>query len=150
LTDAGIEEGCLAVLPRSHRQGLLPHCPASATNKTGFGVHVPDRYFAPEAAVPMPMKRGDALFMTRRTLHCSLSNHSDRVRFSYDLRYNPTGQPTGRGAFPGFVARSRAHPETELRDPARWTELWRETRHDLAAREDPRFNRWDAASPACA
>jgi phytanoyl-CoA hydroxylase len=32
LTEATIENGCLAVAPRSHTEGLLPHCPASAEN----------------------------------------------------------------------------------------------------------------------
>jgi hypothetical protein len=88
--------------------------------------------------------------MTKCTVHSSLSNHSDHVRFSFDLRYNPIGHATGRGMFPGFVARSRTHPESELRDPEIWTELWREARRAIAAGEPPQFNRWDPFSPACA
>jgi phytanoyl-CoA hydroxylase len=150
LMDATIENGCLAVVPFSHNDGLLPHCPASVENRSGFGVHIKEHHFHPESAVPLPMKRGAALFMTKRTIHCSLSNHSDHIRWSFDLRYNPVGQPTGRGMFPGFVARSKAHPETELRDPGIWTELWLEARRALAAGENPKFNRWDPNSPACA
>ena len=55
--------------------------------------------------------------------HSSLSNNSDDVRVSLDLRYNPTGQPTGRPEFPGFVARSRRDPSSELRDPEAWKQL---------------------------
>ena len=150
LTDATIENGCLAVVPFSHRDGLLPHCPANVENRSGFGVHIKERFFAAGEAVPLPMTRGSALFLTKRTVHCSLSNTSDHVRFSFDLRYNPTGQPTGRGMFPGFVARSRSHPETELRDPEAWTAMWLEARRALADGEQPSFNRWDPASPACA
>ena len=150
LTEATIENGCLAVVPGSHRAGLLPHCPASAENRSGFGVHIRERHFAHDRSLPLPMKRGTALIMHRRTVHSSLSNESDHVRWSFDLRYNPIGQPTGRGAFPGFVARSRSKPETELRDPAIWTELWREARRALAEGEPPRFNRWDPDSPLCA
>jgi phytanoyl-CoA hydroxylase len=150
LTDATVENGCLAVVPRSHADGLLPHCPASAANRTGFGVHIKERHFEADAAIPLPMKRGSALFMTKRTVHSSLSNNSDHVRFSFDLRYNPIGQATGRGMFPGFVARSRRTPESELRDPAIWTELWKEARRAIAVGEPPQFNRWDPFSPACA
>jgi hypothetical protein len=150
LTDATVENGCLAVVPNSHGAGLLPHCPANATNRTGFGVHIKERHFAAEEAVPLPMKRGSALFLTKRTVHSSLSNISNHVRFSFDLRYNPIGQATGRGMFPGFVARSRANPENELHDPAIWTELWKEARRAIAAGEPPQFNRWDPSSPACA
>src|SRR6266540_4938529 len=70
------------------------------------------------------MKRGDALFMHKLTVHASHSNQSDNIRWSFDLRYNPIGQPTGRDSFPGFIARSRQNPETELRDPAEWARRW--------------------------
>lgn len=144
LTEATVENGCLAVVPRSAEEGLLTHCPS------GLGLHVPEPLFRPEDAVPMPMKPGTVLFMHRLTLHCSFPNRSDHVRWSFDLRYNPTGQPTGRSAFPGFIARSRRQPEAELRDPKEWRRLWLETRALLAEQANPRFNRWDAASPVCA
>lgn len=150
LTDATIENGCLSVVPGSHRDGLLPHCPADANNRTGFGVHIKERLFDSHAALPLPMKRGSALFMTKRTIHNSLPNTSEHVRFSFDLRYNPIGQPTGRGMFPGFVARSRQQPETELRNADTWTQLWLEARRAIAAGEPPAFNRWDPFSLACA
>jgi phytanoyl-CoA hydroxylase len=150
LTDATVENGCLAVVPRSHEDGLLPHCPASVDNRSGFGVHIKERNFQADAAIPLPMKRGSALFMTKRTVHSSLPNTSNHVRFSFDLRYNPIGQATGRGMFPGFIARSQEHPESELRDPDVWTELWLEARRAIAAGEPPQFNRWDPFSPACA
>jgi phytanoyl-CoA hydroxylase len=150
LTEATVENGCLAVVPGSHRDGLLPHCPADANNRTGFGVHIKERHFAAGEAVPLPMKRGSALFLTKRTVHSSLSNHSDHVRFSFDLRYNPIGEPTGRGMFPGFIARSNEQPEAELRDSETWTRLWQEARRAIAAGEPPQFNRWDPFSLACA
>lgn len=151
LTDATEEMGCLAVQPRIQTEGLLPHCPADAKkNAGGFGLHIPDQFLDSDQMVPLPMRRGDALFMHRRTPHCSLSNVSNNIRWSFDLRYNPIGQPTGRGSFPGFVARSHQHPETELRDPDQWTSLWTEARATLAASADPRYNRWDADSQACA
>ena len=150
LSDATIENGCLAVVPFSHEDGLLPHCPANAQNRPGFGVHIKEQQFDSEAAVALPMKRGSALFMTKQTVHASLSNTSDHVRFSFDLRYNPIGQPTGREIFSGFIARSRQHPESELDDPDTWTQLWIEARRAIAAGEPPQFNRWDPFSPACA
>src|SRR5262245_51152526 len=45
LTDATVENGCLAVVPFSHEAGLLPHCPASETNRSGFGVHIKEHHF---------------------------------------------------------------------------------------------------------
>lgn len=148
LWDAPIESGCLHVVPRSHRAGLQIHCP---NGMKGFGLSVPDEVFAKDEAVPVPMKRGDVLFLTKYTLHGSLPNKSNEVRWSFDLRYNPIGQPTGREAFPGFVARSRANPELELHDAEAWANLWYETRARLA-RENVKgpFNRWDGSEPVCA
>ena len=144
LTDATIEHGCLAVLPGSHRRGLMHHCPSV------WGLEVPESIQNRADTVPLPMRRGDVLFLTRMSCHSSLANKSDEIRWSFDLRYNPIGQPTGRGAFPGFVARSKAHPETELRDPVSWETRWRETRDRLAREEDRPFNRWSAEHPVCA
>ena len=93
---------------------------------------------------------GEVLFMHRRTQHAGLRNRSDRIRWSFDLRYHPIGQPTGRPWFPGFVARSRTHPETELHDPEVWAESWRAARSALAQGEDVAFNRWKKGDPRCA
>ncbi|MBI3960791.1 MAG: phytanoyl-CoA dioxygenase family protein, partial [Chloroflexi bacterium] len=144
LTRATVKHGCLAVWPGSHRQGLLDHCP------TDIGLGIPGKLLGGSKAVAMPMERGDALFMHRLTVHASFSNHSDEVRWSFDLRYNPIGQPTGRSSFPGFVARSRQHSETELRDAAAWEGLWRGARDHLATIEMGKFNRWNKDNPACA
>lgn len=143
LLDTTEEMGCLAVQPRSHLRGLLTHC-------GGGRLHVPDQVLGPAPRRALPMRRGSALFMHRRTVHSALPNRSGVVRRSFDLRYQPTGQPTGRSAFPGFVARSRSRPETELRDPQRWNALWLEARRALAESEQPRFNRWSPAAAVCA
>ena len=54
------------------------------------------------------------------THHASLPNCSDTIRMSFDLRYQPAGQLTGRPAFPSFVVRSRAAPESVLMDADAW------------------------------
>ncbi len=143
LSDATLENGCMVVWPYSHTKGLLDHCPRFD------GLQVPGQLIADEPR-PLPMKRGSALFMHRLTMHASLANKSEDVRWSFDLRYNPIGQPTGRGHFPGFVARSRQNPDSELRDPAEWARLWHACRQRLAAEGAGPFNRWSADSPVCA
>ena len=150
LLDAPEESGCLRVEPKSHRQGLLPHCVVgTAKNKIG-GIAIPDDYYDEESMVPIPTKRGDILLLTPRTVHDSLPNVSDDIRWSFDLRYNPIGQPTGRGSFPGFVARSEADPASELHDPEIWSQMWAEARASLAEEPDPSYNRWNLDEPACA
>jgi ectoine hydroxylase-related dioxygenase (phytanoyl-CoA dioxygenase family) len=146
LTPATVENGCLRVVPGSHRLGLESHCP-----KEAMGVSIPERLVPLDRARALPMDPGSVLFLTQRTMHASLDNRTaDQVRVSCDLRYQPIGQPTGRPAFPGFVARSRAHPEQALRDPAAWAQSWYDTRERLAAQNNPVYNRWRADAPVCA
>lgn len=146
LLDAPVESGCLQVIPRSHLQGIRDHCPA------GYGgLEIPRQLLEMEAAIPVPTRRGDALFLHKRTCHASLSNVSDNIRWSFDLRYNPIGQATGRGIFPGFVARSQSAPASELHDADAWAQLWYDTRHNMAETQySKEFNRWRADAPACA
>ena len=142
--DVTAKNGCLCVWPGSHREGLMHHCP------THRGLGIPGKLLKIGKAFPAELKKGSAIFMNKLTVHASFSNHSDDVRISFDLRYNPIGEPTGRGYFPGFIARSRQHPETELHDPAEWNRLWAEARHNLSTHTMGKFNRWTENSPVCA
>jgi len=74
----------------------------------------------------------------------------DGFRRSFDIRYNRTGEPTGRAYFPGFVARSRAAPQTELRDWRAWRELWEDARSRLAGHPHAPIHRWTSDAPHCA
>ena len=147
VTAATVENGCLVVIPDSHREGLATHCPADLERPD---LHIPSKLLRAEAATPLPMEPGDVLFMHRRTQHSSLENQSEDIRWSFDLRFNLAGQPTGRPAFPEFVARSRSHPERVLRDPEAWAALWRAARDQLAGVETGPFNRWQTADAVCA
>ena len=145
LNEATVENGCLQVIPGSHRSQLIAHCP------TEKGVAIPEPLLPATQAVPLPMGPGSVLLMTQRTVHSSLDNVTqDQVRLSFDLRYQPIGQPTGRPAFPGFVARSAALPDSVLRDPGVWARRWHDARARLAERENPAFNRWKVGVGVCA
>ena len=148
MTSATVKNGCLAVIPGSHRKGVELHCP-SRNPLTIDQTCIPDRLINQEL-VPLAMEPGDVLFMHRRTIHCGLVNRSDQIRWSFDLRYQPIGEPTGRPWFPGFVARSKAHPETELHDASAWAASWHEARRKLAHSDDVAFNRWQQGDPRCA
>jgi len=148
ITRATLENGCLAVVPGSHRDELSLHC-RSRDALTLNQVCIPESLVS-RRSVPLPMEPGDVLFMHRKTQHCGLPNRSNEVRWSFDLRYHPIGQPTGRRWFPGFVARSRSHPETEMTDAARWAASWRAARQELAHSSDVAFNRWKQGDPRCA
>ena len=145
ISDAPVESGCLKVIPGSYRRKLRTHCPHRQQ-----GLIIPDPLLELDRTTPVPTARGDVIVMHKHTCHGSLSNHSDALRISLDLRYNPTGQATGRAHFPGFVARSRRDPASELRDPALWAQLWYDTRTRLAAQPIPKRTRWNGTEPACA
>lgn len=145
LWDAPISSGPLKVVPYSHKGGLVTHCPSTAS-----GIAIPDKLLDEMPYMALPMKRGDALFMHKLTCHSSLPNNSKSIRWSFDLRYHPVGQPTGREAFPGFVARSRKDPSSELHDAGLWADRWIAARNKLASETDKVFNRWDATAQVCA
>lgn len=148
VTEATVANGCMQVIPRSHGRELFDHCPGGLG-----GLAIPDTVLPPGDPVALPMKPGSVLLMTQSTVHSSLDNVTpDQVRISFDLRFQPTGQPTGRPAFApaGFIARSKAHPESVVRDPAIWQRNWLMVRDRLAASEDTAFNRWRADAVVCA
>jgi phytanoyl-CoA hydroxylase len=145
ITHATLENGCLEVVPRSHRGEIMTHCPGSN------GLSIPEQLFAAGQAVPLPMRAGSILLLHRRLIHASLPNRTeDQVRLSFDLRYQPTGQPTGRPAFPGFIVRSVAQPERVVRDPAVWAQAWYDARSRLAGQERINVERWHADAAVCA
>jgi hypothetical protein len=77
LTDCPFERGPLAVLPGSHRGGLLAHA-----GDTG-ALSPPEAGWAAAA-----LAAGDALFFSSLTLHRALPNRSaGLLRLSVDLRY---------------------------------------------------------------
>ncbi len=125
IRDANEETGCLVSASGSHRQGPVIHCPGELLASEP---HVPTAFMAEQATTPLPVQRGGIILFHKFNIHCSLPNRSDKLRWSVDLRYHPTGQASGRPAFPGFVARSHSHPESELRDPIEWAKLWEQAR----------------------
>ncbi|NNE88414.1 MAG: phytanoyl-CoA dioxygenase family protein [Silicimonas sp.] len=141
ISDATVENGCLQVVP--NEDALLPHCPQRQTS-------IAKGYIDKSRAQPLPVEAGGAVLFHPMTPHASLPNLSDGFRWSFDLRFNRTGQPTGRAHFPEFVARSRSAPETELRDWRKWRTMWEEARIRLAAQEHINIHRWSADAPVCA
>ena len=100
--------------------------------------------------MPIHMKKGDVLLFSKKTVHSALPNLSDQIRWSFDLRYQPVGQPTGRDMFPGFIARSKEDPDAVLEDSSTWNQMWIKARDSLAKTEQFEFNRWDGNDIACA
>lgn len=143
VTDATVENGCLKVQPFSGTPEILPHCPKTQTA-------IADAFIDEDGAVPLPVSSGGAVIFHPLVPHASLPNTSQGIRWSFDLRFNKTGQPTGRSHFPEFIARSRAAPETELRDWQAWRALWVDARARLAKQPHIDIHRWQSDAPYCA
>ena len=142
INDATEENGCLTVVPG--RPQMYPHCPRNKQSGIAKG------FLDETCAVALPVKAGGAVLFHPLTPHASLANVSDQFRWSFDIRYSRSGQPTGRSHFPDFIARSRAHPETELHDPVQWNDMWMQTRQHLSEQPHIPFHRWDPNAPVCA
>ena len=129
LVDTTPEGGCLWVAPRRHREGVLHHVQGTSGLDVGLEA-VPAAH-----RLPVPTRAGSMIIFSSMLPHGSLVNRSDRVRWSMDLRYQKLGEPTGRWYVPGFVARSRANPQSECADWRTWVE------------DVERVDRWAATQP---
>lgn len=101
LLDATTEMGCLQVIPGGHRHGHLPHIAAP-----GYGTSIKPSAMPPTRAVPVPIMRGDAIIMHRHCPHHSTPNRSAGCRWSLDLRFQRTGDHSGRPWQPVLPLRS--------------------------------------------
>ncbi len=140
ITDASEENGCLVSIPGSHREGAHRHVPGPIPREPTVPVDI----IAGREGEPLPARRGSIVLFDKQNIHCSRPNLSDQLRWSFDIRYHPVGQRSGRPAFPGFVARSRSNPATELRDPVAWSRLWDDARERIITGEcdGPVFQDW--------
>ena len=145
LSDAKADGGCLKIAPGSHRRGLAQHCPNPAS-----GVHLPDGVMHKERTQPLPVRAGSVIVFSRHLMHGAMPNLGNSVRLSLDLRYQPVGQPSGRGYLPGFIARSRSNPSSELRDHRVWRQRWLEAHERLVVNPPGSTGRWSMEHPLCA
>ncbi|GAB5534494.1 MAG: phytanoyl-CoA dioxygenase family protein [Rubricoccaceae bacterium] len=98
LVNATVENGCMEILPRSHKTGILEH-------HTGgnMGLYVIKDDDLPSGAperVVAECPLGGVVFMTNLTPHCSTPNTSDGIRWSVDLRYQSAHAPNNLGLWP--------------------------------------------------
>lgn len=142
MTDATEENGCLQVIPRAHND-MLPHCPKLQTA-------IADEFIEESKAIALPVPAGGIVLLHPLTPHASLPNGTEAFRWSFDLRYNVTGQPTGRAHFPSFTVRSEHDPASMLTDWRRWRHMWEDARTDLATRPHIPIHRWQSDAPHCA
>ena len=92
LDDCPAEQGGLAVLPRSHTRGLLPHA-GEGPGRQGATVPDDSEWATSDYAC------GDVLLFHCLTVHRALHNLTlNRLRISVDYRYQPASHPTPEDA----------------------------------------------------
>ena len=97
LEDATIENGCIWVLPGSHRQGVVEH-KDTPIGKQG--------YLGDDKGIAAPVKKGSMIVFSSLLLHRSGPNLSNDTRKAYIMQYTPasvrngvTGEPLNRPVF---------------------------------------------------
>lgn len=109
LVDANEVNGCLHIKPKTHRKRLLEWHSEQLTG-TGYTALREDQLGKTKTVV-LPVPEGSAILFNDRALHMSTPNLSDEVRWSVDLRYQPTDQDPMPNHGAGFLARSYKYPE---------------------------------------
>lgn len=111
LVDADQENGCLHICPRTHRRKVLSYHRETVSG-TGY-TEIDEKHVRglKSRVVAVPVKAGSPILFNDRCLHMSTPNRARTVRWSLDLRYQPTDQDPMPQYGAGFLARSHAHPE---------------------------------------
>lgn len=105
LTEADSENGCVQVLPGSHRQ-VIPVVPVDPDGdyRPDFLMMADPRAFNPEGAIPMELKPGELFLFNERLLHRSEANRSPRLRMGLSVRFTvPFVRIDSDKVFPGHA-----------------------------------------------
>lgn len=101
LDDADVENGCMWMVPQSHKWG--PHKGGTIGTNTEDFMPTPDMSLVPEGAdvtpIPCPVKKGQVMFHHCLTWHGSPPNRSERARPAIAVHYMPgytRYEPEGR------------------------------------------------------
>ena len=89
VTEATIENGCLHVVPGSHREPIHEHIPDQRPNANVGYVEIVDHDMS--AAVPVLMNPGDLLVFDSHLMHRSTDNVSAGIRAAMVFHYCRTG-----------------------------------------------------------
>jgi Protein involved in biosynthesis of mitomycin antibiotics/polyketide fumonisin len=86
LTAATVENGCLRVVPRSHRLGLVPHASLpDANNLTAQGITAQAQIDSPQDIMMGP---GEMILLHPLVLHASNPNRSAEPRIGFTATYS--------------------------------------------------------------
>ena len=81
LDDATVDNGCIWVIPGSHRNGTVPHHAGSGPFRVGHD--------GSDDGIPVPVSRGDVLVFSSLIMHRSGPNTTDRHRRAWIIQFCP-------------------------------------------------------------
>lgn len=84
ISDATLENGCISVLPGSHKGGLRPHV-WKAEGWTGHEANDPDQ------GIAVPIPSGSLIAFWSMTMHKSAPNRSQSMRKAFVIQYCAAG-----------------------------------------------------------
>lgn len=89
--ESTMENGCMRVLPGSHRQrtGIDEYVPVDSQENV-FGIEIKRDYVDESRAVDLELQVGECHFHDAWTLHSSRTNTSSKRRCGYTMRYMPS------------------------------------------------------------
>ena len=142
LVDANEENGCMWVMPGSHRSPVVRH----KVSENGKYLQIePSEFPRTGHRVACPVRKGGVLLVTNRTAHASFKNKTNHVRWSMDLRYQNANLPTNArvtrlqgdaqfdpqngvpiACYPpeaDFLVRSTRRPAEVVTDPERFRQI---------------------------
>lgn len=108
LGDERLDNGCLQVIPGSHR---IAFDPARFDEAIFFRPDLPENAELIADAVPVELAAGDVLFFHCRTLHAATRNFSDRTKYSVVFTFRAADNPPRPGT------RSAQSPELLIHAP---------------------------------
>jgi len=90
IDDSDVENGCMRVIPGSHKEGIAPHAKSEAAgNLLSINQEIPYEYVDDSKAVDLILDAGQMSVHDGQVFHASMSNRSDRRRCGLTVRFIP-------------------------------------------------------------
>lgn len=104
LDDATVDNGCMWVVPRAHRQMYEHKKNWDPSEKKGFFFSIEDAAFDEAGAIPIEIKRGQCLLHHGLMPHRSLRNTSARMRRAFAMHFFDATVPGLRDLYQAMPA----------------------------------------------
>ena len=130
-TKTRIKNGCMLAVKNSHKFGLVNHDYGSKGQVEVIGKERINNL----KTVALEADVGDIILLNKYLIHCSLPNKSKNFRISMDLRYNKSGQHSGREPLPSFVVKSKNLKNIIIHTSKQWIALWEKAKNKCISRK---------------